>query len=129
MKESLTSFENRIAAEEFYLDSMCTISPNTVGIKRIFIQLRPQPDPSYDQVSIKVRVGDGLFRSPVNFGVYSVPDLKLIAGEEVLSPNQYQALLIWATNNLTAIQNFWSDENFSTYELFEKLISQPTESK
>ena len=78
MRESLTSFETRITASELYLEGMCAISPETSGIKKVFIQLRPQPDQAHKQISIKVRIGNGHFKSMENCGVYSVPSLELI---------------------------------------------------
>ena len=121
MKESLTSFETRIAGSEFYLDSMCSISPEGLGIKKVFIQLRPQPDPSYDQVSIKVKLGDARFRTMDGCGIYSVPDLELIAGVEVLNKNQHEELFTWVNKNQHLIKRFWLDEDFLTDELLKRL--------
>ena len=122
MKESLTSFEERIASSALYLESMCALSPKKTGIDKVFIQLRPQPDKANKQVSLKIRIGDGLFKKKGNCGVYSVPDLELIAGVEVLNSKQRAEVSEWVIKNQQVIKSFWSNPHFMSDDLFDNLV-------
>lgn len=122
MNKKLTALEERLAVSGYYLESMCSLSPQTTGIARVYVQLRPQPDSVHKQVSIKAKIGDAHFKSMKECGVYSVQDLELIAGTEVLNTAQRKSLSVWVEKNKAVITRYWSDRNYATDEALAELV-------